>query len=75
MSMSPDDLVNLLSQWLARHVGDEELREGMNAVDPADLSPGQRTAVQELREQLERGNESGDLEMVVRETLESLALG
>jgi hypothetical protein len=75
MSMSPDDLVNLLSQWLARHVGDEELREGMNAVDPADLSPGQRTAVQELREQLERGDESGDLEMVVRETLESLALG
>jgi hypothetical protein len=75
MSTSPDDLVNLLSQWLARHVGDEELRTELNAVDSADLSPGQRTAVQELREQLERGDESGDLEMVVRETLESLAVG
>ncbi len=75
MSTSPDDLVNLLSQWLARHVGDEELRAGLNAVDPADLSPGQRTALQELRDKLDRGEGSGDLEMVVRETLESLALG
>lgn len=75
MSTSPDDLVNLLSQWLARHIGDEELREGLSAVDPAELSPGQRTALQELREELDRRDATGELEMVLRETLEALAVG
>ena len=75
MSTSPDDLVNLLSQWLARHVGDDELRAGLDAVDAAGLSAGQRAALQELREELDQGGGAGDLEMVVRETLESLALG
>jgi hypothetical protein len=55
MSTRPDDeLVNLLSQWLARHVDDDELRAGLTAVE---------------------GRDRGKLEMVVRETLESLALG
>jgi hypothetical protein len=76
MSTRPDDrLVNLLSHWLARHVGDDELRAEVNAVDQAALSPRQREALQELRAELERGDGRGGLEMVVRETLEALALG
>jgi hypothetical protein len=76
MSTRPDDrLVNVLSHWLARHVGDDELLAELNALDTAALSPHQREALDELRDELERGNGRGDLEMVVRETLESLALG
>jgi hypothetical protein len=75
MSTSPDELVNVLSHWLARHVDDDELLTELGTVDPGGLSAAQREAVQELRQELERGNGGGDLEMVVRETLESLALG
>ena len=76
MSTRPDDrLVNVLSQWLARHVDDDALQAEVNAVDPAALTDQQRRALDELRDELERGDGRGDLEMVVRETLESLALG
>jgi hypothetical protein len=75
MSTSPDELVNLLSHWLARHVDDDELRKALREVDPDGLSAGQREAVDELRQELDSGDGGGDLEMVVRETLESLALG
>jgi hypothetical protein len=75
MSTSPDELVNLLSHWLARHVDNDELRKELSTFDPDELSVAQCEAVQELRQELERGDEGGDLEMVVRETLESLALG
>ncbi len=76
MSMSPDDrIVNVLSQWLARHVDDAELRAELDRVDPAALGPNQSEAVGELRAELARENGYGDLEMVVRETLEALALG
>ena len=76
MSTRPDDrLVNVLSHWLARHVDDEQLRTEVSAIDPAPLSVHQREALEELRAELERGDGSGELEMVVRETLESLALG
>jgi hypothetical protein len=75
MSTRPDDrLVNLLSHWLARHVDDDELRTKVDAVDPAALAPHQRDALEELRAAVHEGD-GGDLEMVVRETLESLALG
>ena len=75
MSTSPDELVNVLSHWLARHVNDDELRRTLRDVDPDGLSPAQHDAVDELRRELDRGERGGDLEMVVRETLESLALG
>ena len=39
------------------------------------LSVSQRDALEELRDELEHGSHDGDLEMVVRETLEALALG
>jgi hypothetical protein len=75
MSTRPDDrLVNLLSHWLARHVDDDRLRAEVDAVDPHTLSTHQRDAVEELRAAIREGDRRGDLEMIVRETLESLAL-
>jgi hypothetical protein len=75
MSTSPDDLVTTLSRWLARHVDDERLRREVERVDGVSLSPIQAEAVAELRAELRAGGARGDLEMVVRETLEALALG
>ena len=76
MSMSPENhLVNVLSHWLARHVDNKELLRELEAIDTSALSPTQAAAVQELREEVVSTNGRGDLEMVVRETLEAVALG
>jgi hypothetical protein len=76
MSMSPENrIVNLLSHWLARHVDDDELRRELAEVDVSALGPEAREAVDELRVELERANGGGELERLVRETLETLALG
>ena len=76
MSTSPENqLVNLLSHWLARHIDNAELLRRLEAADTSTLSPTQAEAVQELREELVSTNGRGDLEMVVRETLEAIALG
>ena len=76
MSTSPENqLVNLLSHWLARHVDNAELLRELDAVDTSALSSAQAEAVQELREEVVSTNGRGDLEMVVRETLEAVALG
>ena len=72
-----DEIVSLLSQWLMRTLGNDELRKRIEDVGTAELAPGQRAAVEELLRAL--GNafpgERGDLEVLVRETLESLAYG
>jgi hypothetical protein len=72
-----DELVSLLSQWLMRSLGNDELRKRIEEIGTEDLAPGQRVAVGELLVGL--GNafpgERGDLEMLVRETLEALAYG
>ena len=76
--MSPEDrLVSLLSHWLARHIGNVELRAEIEAAGRKGLSPEQEDAVDELVAELARAgpSERGDVEMVVRETLEALALG
>ena len=76
MSTSPENhLVNVLSHWLARHVDNAELLRELDAVDTSALSPAQAEAVRELREEVVSTNGRGDLEMVVRETLEAVALG
>ena len=70
-----DRLVSLLSHWLARHVGDEELRRGVEEVEARELSPLQAEAVEELRAELrDPDGHPGELEMIVRETLEALAM-
>lgn len=71
--MSQDQLINLISRWLARHVDDGELRSGL--ADAEDLSAEQAEAVAELITELDSGESRGDLERVARETLEALALG
>ena len=76
MSTSPENhLVNVLSHWLARHVDNKELLRELEAIDTSALSPTRAAAVQELREEVVSTNGRGDLEMVVRETLEAVALG
>ena len=80
MSTSPktahradDEIVTVLSQWLARHVSDEELRRRVTAIGTDELSATQAEAVEELLSDL--GADRGQNEMLVRETLEALALG
>jgi hypothetical protein len=76
--MSPEDqLVSLLSHWLARHIGNDELRAGLRAAGRNGLSADQSEALDELVAELDRiGSKSrGDVEMIARETLEALALG
>ena len=68
-----DEIVTVLSQWLARHVSDEELRRRVEAIGTAELSATQTEAVEELLADL--GDDRGQNEMLVRETLEALALG
>jgi hypothetical protein len=70
-----DRLVSLLSHWLARHVGDDELRRELAETDQAQLSPDQVAAVEELLADLMSDQGRGELERSVRETLEALALG
>jgi hypothetical protein len=81
MSTSPehtradDRIVNTISRWLARHIGDAELRAELEAVDLAGLSPDQADAVVELRDELRVGAARASIEMVARETVEAVALG
>jgi hypothetical protein len=71
-----DRLVNVLSQWLAGHVSHDELRHTLDGEPLDELSGDGRELVDELRGELEGGPASrGDVEMLVRETLEALALG
>ena len=63
----------MLSQWLAGHVSDEEPRSRVEAIGTDELSPAQAEAVEELLGEL--GGDRGQNEMLVRETLEALALG
>jgi hypothetical protein len=78
MSTSPDDqIVTLLSQWLVGTLGNDALRKEVESVGTDELAPGQRDAVQELISELRVAlpGERADLQVVVRETLESLAYG
>jgi len=72
-----DQIVTLLSQWLMGTVGNDELRKSIEEIGTEELAPGQRTAVEELLVELRNAlpGERGDLEMIVRETLEALAYG
>jgi hypothetical protein len=82
MSTSPetraeDRLITLISRWLGRHIGNAELRSGIEETGSDDLGPGSLEALSELSERLQNvePGERGELEMIARETLEALALG
>ncbi len=86
MSMSPeplpvarpeDEIVSALSHWLAFHLGNAELRTRLRSIGVSGLGPEQAEAVEELLTELEDAPEGtrGELEMMVRETLEAVALG
>jgi hypothetical protein len=70
-----DRAVTVISLWLARHLGDDELLSELEAIGAEGLAPEQAEAVTELLDQLRTPDGRGELEMVARETLESLAHG
>ena len=76
--LRPDDeIVSALSHWLAFHLGNAQLLAELRAIGTDDLDPIQAEAVDELLEELAGAPEGtrGSLEMLVRETLEAVALG
>lgn len=72
-----DEIVSTLSHWLAFHLGNAELRARLDGIGTDGLSAEQVEAVEELRTELATAPEGtrGGLEMLVRETLEFVALG
>ena len=71
-----DRLVNAISHWLAGHLDDDELRAELESVGTSELGDEQREAVDELVTELrEREVSSGELEMIARETLQTLVFG
>jgi len=83
MSTSPetlradDEIVTMLSEWLAFRVSNAELRGRLLGINTAELGDDQSELVEELLAELEQVGHAkrGDLEMLVRETLEAVALG
>ncbi len=83
MSTSPDTtvtedrLIAVISKWLGRHMGNEELRRQITESGTEGLSPGQVEAIEELAQELDlvAPGQRGHVEMVARETVEVLALG
>jgi hypothetical protein len=83
MSTSPDtqraddQLVTHLSHWLTRQLGNDELRRKVVAIGTDELAPAGREAVNELLTELRTAipGERGQLEVLVRETVETLVYG
>ena len=83
MSTSPDtqraddQLVTHLSHWLTRQLGNDELRRKVEAIGTDELAPAGREAVTELLTELGTAipGERGQLEVLVRETVETLVYG
>jgi hypothetical protein len=84
MSTSPDasqraddQLVTHLSHWLTRQLGNDELLREVQKIGTDELAPGCRIAVNELLVVLSTAvpGERGQLEVLVRETVETLVYG
>ena len=84
MSTSPDasqraddQLVTHLSHWLTRQLGNDELRRKVQEIGTDELPPGGRVAINELLTELQDAvpGERGQLEVLVRETVETLVYG
>lgn len=77
-SHSPDDaIVTLLSEWLAFRADTAELRVRLEEIDRDGLEGEPAEAVAELLQELAGAapQQRGELERVVRETLDAVALG
>lgn len=72
-----DQIVTHLSHWLTRQLGNDELRRKLEAVGTDELPPVGRELVQELLAELGGAvpGERGQLEVLVRETVETLVYG
>ena len=72
-----DQLVTHLSHWLTRQLGNDELRRRVEAIGTDELPPGGRIAVNELLAELATAvpGERAQLEVIVRETVETLVYG
>jgi hypothetical protein len=72
-----DEIVSALSHWLAFHLGNRQLLARLTEIGTDELAPEPAEAVEELLAELEDApeGERGELEMLVRETLECVALG
>jgi hypothetical protein len=72
-----DEIVSALSHWLAYHLGNAELRTRLRELGTEGLDAEQAGMVDEVLAELDRApeGERGELEMLVRETLEAIALG
>ncbi|HEY8645197.1 MAG TPA: hypothetical protein VIL77_04880 [Gaiellaceae bacterium] len=84
MSTSPDasqraddQLVTHLSHWLTRQLGNDALLRELQKIRTDELAPGCRVAVNELLVELGTAvpGERGQLEVLVRETVETLVYG
>ena len=66
-----------LSHWLTRQLGNDELRRKVQEIDTEELPPGGRQAISELLVELQDAvpGERGQLEVLVRETVETLVYG
>ncbi|HEX4525781.1 MAG TPA: hypothetical protein VH108_03485 [Gaiellaceae bacterium] len=74
---SDDQLVTQLSHWLTRQLGNDELRRKVEAIGTDELAPAGRDAVNELLVELATAvpGERAQLEVLVRETVETLVYG
>jgi hypothetical protein len=83
MSITPDSkraddqLVTHLSHWLTRQLGNDELRRKLTEIGTDELAPAGRQAVNELIGELAAAvpGERAQLEVLVRETVETLVYG
>ena len=72
-----DEITAILSLWLTGSLGNDETRKRIEEIGTETLAPGQRAAVEELLGDLRNAlpGERGELEAVMRRTLEELAYG
>jgi len=72
-----DRLVTHLSHWLTRQIGNDELLRKVEVIGTDELTPSGREAVRELVAALQAAapGERAQLEVTVRETVETLVYG
>jgi hypothetical protein len=72
-----DEIVTHLSHWLTRQLGNDELLRKLQDIGTDELAPGGREMVKELLAELTDAvpGERGQLEVLVRETVETLVYG